>query len=151
MPTEIIQAIDEIEGLLESGAPVPLSGRCIVNRAHALEAVRKLRARLPEALTEAARINDERAAIIKKAEAEAQRIVKGADARLGELVDQHEIVSAAYKKANEIVSVAQVSAHEIKKGAYEYVEKLLEKAESSIHDTLRTIDANRKELEGLRG
>ena len=151
MSTEIIKAIDEIEDLLESGSPVPLSGKCLINKAKALEAMRKLRLQLPDALTEAARIKDERSTIIKKAEAEAQRIVKGADEQLWELVDKHEIVNAAYKKANEIISAAQVSAHEIKKGAYEYVEKLLEKAESSMHDTLRTIDSNRKELESLKG
>jgi cell division septum initiation protein DivIVA len=151
MSIEILQAIDEIEALIEAGAPVPLSGKCMVNKAQALESVRRLRAQLPEAVADATRVADDRASIIMKAEAEAQRIIKGADVRLGELVDQHEIVSAAYKKANEIVSAAQVNAHEIKKGAYEYVEKLLEKAEASMQDTLRTIDANRKEIEGLRG
>ena len=151
MPTEIIQAIGVIEELLESGAPVPLSGKCIVNKSQTLEATRKLRSQLPVAITEAARIMGEREAIIRKAEAEAQRIVKSADAQLEELVDQHEIVTAAYKKANEIISAAQMSAHEIKKSAYEYAESLLDHAESSMHDALRTIDANRKELSGLRG
>ena len=151
MSIELLQTIDEIEALLEAGAPVPLSGKCLVNKAIALDTIRKLREQLPEAIAEAARVMDDREAIIVKAEAEAQRIIKSADARLGELVDQHEIVSSAYKKSNEIVSAAQVSAHEIKKGAYEYVEKLLEKAEASMQDTLRTIEANRKEIVGLRG
>jgi hypothetical protein len=66
-------------------------------------------------------------------------------------VDEHEIISTAYKKANEIVSAAQLNAHEIKKGTFDYVEKLLEKVEGVLYDTVGVIDDNRKEIQSLKG
>ena len=148
---EILKIIDELEDLFEGSVSVPLSGKCIVDRMEVLEIVRKLRLKVPDEVQDAIRIIEDRENIIKMAEVEAQRIINSADDRFDELVDDHEIISAAYKKANEIVSAAQVSAHEIKKSSFNYVENLLEKAETALYDTIDTINANRNEMQSLKG
>jgi cell division septum initiation protein DivIVA len=148
---EIYELIDALEEIAESSAPIPMTGKCLVNREQVLELTRQLRLKLPDEIKDAAKIKEDKDNIIKKAESEAQRILKGADAKFSELVDQHEIISAAYKKHNEIISAAQLSAHDIKKSAYEYVDKLLARAESLLGESLGTVSANRREIESFKG
>jgi uncharacterized protein YdcH (DUF465 family) len=147
---DILQLIDALEELLEGGAAVPLTGKCLVSKDEALELTRQMRLTLPDEIQDALKIADDRDSIIKKAETEAQRIIKGADAKFDEIVDQHEITSAAYNKHNEIVSAAQLSAHEIKRGAYEYVDKLLQRIETLLGETLETVSVNHREIESLK-
>ncbi|MDR1439007.1 MAG: ATPase [Clostridiales bacterium] len=147
---DMLQLIDALEELLEGGAGVPLTGKCLVSKDEAIEIARQMRLSLPEEIRNALKIAEDKELIIKKAENEAQRIIKGADAKFGEIVDQHEITSAAYKKHNEIVSAAQLSAHEIKRGAYDYVDKLLLRVERLLGETLETVSANHREIESLK-
>ncbi|MDR3120123.1 MAG: ATPase [Clostridiales bacterium] len=147
---DIYQLIDALEDLLESSAPVPLSGKRLVSVSDAAEIIRQLRLYIPEEMKEAARIKSERETILKKAEYEAQRLMKDAERQFAERVDDHEIISAAYKQANEIVAAAQANARELKKSSYEYTARLLEKVEEGIYGTVETLHENRREIETFK-
>jgi len=147
---DIFQLIDLLEELLENGAPVPLSGKRLVSVGEAVEIIRQMRLSIPEQIKEAERIKNDRDSIIKRAETESQRLLKDAEARYSEMVDNHEIISAAYRQANDIVATAQQSARELKLGAYDYTGKLLEKIEQVIFETMETLNSNRKEIETYR-
>ena len=142
--------IDALEELLENGAPVPLSSKRLVAVGEAVEIIRQMRLTIPEEIKAAERVNEERDSIIKKAEAESIRMLKDAETKFSELVDNHEIISAAYKQANDIVATAQQSAREIKLGAYDYTSKLLDRIDHTIGETIDTINSNRREIENLR-
>ena len=147
---DIFQLIDMLEELLETGAPVPLSGKRLVSVGEAVEIIRQMRLSIPDEIKDAEKIKDERDGIIKKAEAESSRLLKEAETKYNEMVDNHEIISAAYKQANEIVATAQQSANDIKMGAYDYTGKLLEKTEQVIYETINTLNENRREIENYR-
>ena len=147
---DIFQLIDTLEELLENGSPVPFSNKRLVSVGEAVEIIRQMRLNIPEEIKTAQNVYEERESIIKKAEVESGRILKDAEARYSELVDNHEIISAAYKQANDIVATAQQSARELKLGAYDYTSKLLEKIEHTINETIMTINSNRREIENLR-
>lgn len=147
---DINQIIDSLEELLEAGASVPLSGKRLVSFSEAAELIRRMRLALPDEIKEAEGIKAERENIINKAEVEAQRILKDAEEKFTEMVDNHEIISAAYKQANEIVATAHQSANDIKMSAYDYTNKLLEKTEQVISETVKTLSDNRREIENFR-
>ena len=142
--------IDALEELLESGSPVPLSGKRLVSVGEAVEIIRQMRLNIPEDIKEAEKILADRDDILSKAEAESQRMIKSAEDAYTEMVDNHEIISAAYKQANEIIANAQLNAQDMKAGAYEYTEKLLDRIEQVVYDTAKTVNANRREIESLR-
>ena len=147
---DINQIIDALEELLEAGASVPLSGKRLVSVSEAVELIRKMRLSIPDEIKEAEAIKAERDNIVNKAEVEAQRILKDAEEKFAEMVDNHEIISAAYKQANEIVATAHQSANDIKMSAYDYTNKLLEKTEQVIIETVQTLSDNRREIENFR-
>ncbi|MCL2165119.1 MAG: ATPase [Oscillospiraceae bacterium] len=146
---EIYKIIDSLEELIEKSASVPLSGKCLVKKEDVLEIVRNLRLKLPDEIQEAARLTADKENVVKNAEIEAQRIIKDADDAFNELVDEHEIISAAYKKANVIITGAEQNAEDIKRGTYEYVQKLLETVESNLYGTLNTLNSNKREIQSF--
>lgn len=143
---EMLTILEALEDLVERGVPVPLTGKCIVNRDEILEKIKEIRLRLPDDIKQAKWVKEERQRILHEAQKEANNIVKSAESRIAELVDENEISKRAYEHANQIVAAAQKNAKEIRTGAKEYADSVLGKAEEVLKETLDVLQSNREEL-----
>ena len=131
MDQSLVDQINNLEQLL-TGSKVPGSNRSLVSLEKARQAFEELRSNVPEMFKEAESIKQQRDAIVKQAEDEAQRIrefadqeantirnmaeeqstrkIVGAREEANTLVDDTSVVSEANKKSDEIVAAAEQRA-----------------------------------------
>jgi vacuolar-type H+-ATPase subunit H len=144
---ELLELLEQIEDILESGVNIPLTGgKCLVDRDAILEIVQDIRLKLPDDIKQAKRITEEKARFMAEAQQEAENIIKNAESRIAALVDENEITKKAYEQAEVIISNAKKNAREIRLGTREYADSVLNKVEEILEDTLDVIKVNRQEL-----
>jgi len=143
---EILSILETLEDIIEKSVSVPFSGRCLVDREEILEIIKEMRLKLPDDLKQAKWVKEERQRILLEAQKEADNVVKEAEGKISELIDEHEITKQAYDQANEIISNAQKNAKEIRQGTREYADSILNKVESILKDALEVVQADRSEL-----
>ncbi|MCX7774079.1 MAG: ATPase [Clostridia bacterium] len=144
---ELLELLEQIEDIVESGMNIPLSGgKCVIDREAVLELVQEIRLKLPDDIKMAKRITEEKQRVITEAQQEAENILKNAESRIAALVDENEITKKAYEQAEVIISNAKKNAREIRLGTREYADGILNKVEEILEDTLDVIKVNRQEL-----
>lgn len=144
---ELLELLEQIEDLVESGMNIPLSGgKCIVDRESVLDMVQDIRLKLPDDIKMAKRITEEKQRVLTEAQQEAENIINNAESRIAALVDENEITKKAYEQAEVIISNAKKNAREIRLGTREYADGILNKVEEILEDTLDVIKVNRQEL-----
>ncbi|NMA67131.1 MAG: ATPase [Clostridiaceae bacterium] len=144
---ELLELLEQIEDIIESGVSVPFSGgKCIVDRDSLLDLVQEIRLKLPDDLKMAKRITEEKELYLAEAREEAENIIMNAESRIAALVDENEITKKAYEQAEIIISNAKKNAREIRLGTREYADGILNKVEEILEDTLDVIKINRQEL-----
>lgn len=144
---ELLELLEQIEDIIESGVNIPLTGgKCIIDREAVLELVQDMRLKLPDEIKQAKRITEEKARILQEAQQEGENIIKNAEGRIAALVDENEITKKAYEQAEVIISNAKKNAREIRLGTREYADSVLNKVEEILEDTLDVIKVNRQEL-----
>jgi len=144
---ELLELLEQIEDIIESGTTVPFTGgKCLINRDEVLEIIQEIRLKLPDDMKQAKRIAEEKARILAEAQKEAENILNNAENRIAALVDEHEITKKAYEQAEVIISNAKKNAREIRLGTREYADSVLGKVQDILEETLNTIKLNRQEL-----
>jgi vacuolar-type H+-ATPase subunit H len=143
---ELLDLLDQMDDMLEHGANIPLTGRCIVRRDEILDLIQEIRLKLPEDIKQAKNIALDREKIIVDASQEAENIIKNAESRISALVDEHEITRKAYEQAEIIMNNAKKNSRDIRMGTREYADGVLIKVESVLAETLDVIRSNRQEL-----
>ncbi len=144
---ELLELLEQIEEIVESGMNIPLSGgKCVLDRETILELVQEIRLKLPDDIKMAKRITEEKQRVLAEAQQEAENILKNAESRIAALVDENEITKKAYEQAEVIISNAKKNAREIRLGTREYADGILNKVEEILEDTLDVIKVNRQEL-----
>ena len=144
---ELLELLDQMEDIIESGVSVPFSGgKCIVDREALLSLVQDIRLKLPDDLKLAKRITEEKQMYLAEAREEAENLIKNAESRIAALVDENEITKKAYEQAEIIISNAKKNAREIRLGTREYADGILSKVEEVLEDLLDVVKLNRQEL-----
>lgn len=143
---EILAILETLEDVVEKGVNVPFSGKCLMDREEILEIIKEIRLKLPDDIKQAKWVKEERQRILLEAEKEANNIMKDAEGKIAQLVDEHEITKKAYEQANEIIANAQKNAKDIRMGTREYADSILIKVEEILKDTLEVVQLNREEL-----
>ncbi len=144
---ELLELLEQIEEIVESGMNIPLSGgKCVLDRETILDLVQEIRLKLPDDIKMAKRITEEKQRVLAEAQQEAENILKNAESRIAALVDENEITKKAYEQAEVIISNAKKNAREIRLGTREYADGILNKVEEILEDTLDVIKVNRQEL-----
>ena len=145
---DVLNLIDEVEDIVESGTSLPFTNKVMVDKEELLDIVKELRIKLPDEIKQAAWIKEERQRILADAQKDADTILNEAEYKLKELVDDEEIIKIANNRAEEVVSRAQHKAKEIRIGAMEYADSLLLETQENLKDMIQLLNDNRKELRG---
>ena len=109
---DLLHHIDQIEELVANAQRMPIGGRAIVDRQRLLDIVDQIRVSVPNEVHEAQKMIEEREALLRDAEEEAQLLVARAEEHVTRLTGQHEIVRAAHVRAEEIAQEAELRAEE---------------------------------------
>ncbi len=143
---EIFTLLENLEELIESGSKVPFSSKVMIDRDELSSLLEEIRLKLPDELKQAKRIKDERLNILNDAQDEAEKILKEAELKIVELVDENAITRQAIEQKEEIIENANRISKEISTGTREYADSLLEKVEEVLSQTMSIVKENRREL-----
>ncbi len=109
---DLLHHIDQIEELVANAQRMPIGGKAIVDRQRLLDILDQIRIAVPNEVHEAQQVIEERGALLRDAEEEAQLLVARAEEHVTKLTGQHEIVRAAQVRAEEIAQEAELRAEE---------------------------------------
>lgn len=143
---EYLGLIGVLEELVETAPKVPFSNKCMLDRDEMLDLIRELRERLPEDIKQAKWIKDERQKLLADAQKEANGILKEAENKFQELVDEHEITKKASEQARDIIEDTNKKSKGIRLGTRDYVDGILGDLEKTLSTTLKTIQEDRRSL-----
>ena len=64
---DALELLDELEDIIDKGASVPFSGRCILDKDELLDVLQEIKLKLPDDLKQAKWIKEERQRILQEA------------------------------------------------------------------------------------
>ncbi|MBQ3573780.1 MAG: ATPase [Clostridia bacterium] len=150
-----LELLDELEDIIDKGASVPFSGRCILERDELMDIVQELKLKLPDDLKQAKWIKEERQRILHEAQVEADDIIKAANEKGISMINEHEITQQAMEQARQIIEKSNDEARAIVDSAYNYADSLLETVEKvsvssmkELEQCISIVRSNRSELRG---
>ena len=149
MEKDIINMLNEVEEIVDSGTRIPLTGKVLVDDALIFELLDRIRLALPEEITNAKWVLKERQRILDDAEAEGRKLVEEGKSYVEKMAEEDEVVKQAQILSEEIARQAQAYAREVKLGAIQYADDLCAQVEGSIRETLQALQQNREELKNI--
>jgi len=153
----VIDLIDQLEELVSTGRRVPFTSGVVVNEDEALELIDRARLGLPDELTQARHLLEDRhrvvdeaeqesERILARAEAEGQRLIDEAEARAGVMVGEHEIAEQAQTAAAVVLAEAEERAATIRAEADAYAREVMLRLEDQLMRAATTV---RKGIDSL--
>lgn len=142
---EIMKLIEELADVVEKSFGVAFTGKVMVDKDEVLDILQDMRLKLPENIKEAKWIKEERGRIIAEAQQEAEKIIKSAEDKIINMIDESEITRRATEQAEQILAHAQERAKDIRNGTREYTDNMLASLEKNLNDYLRIVEENRAE------
>ncbi len=141
------ELIEEIEELLDNARPVPMSGgRCMINIEEMRAITEDMRSALPQEIRKAQSIVKNRSEILNDARKEAEAIIRKAEERARQMVNQEDIVRQATMLAAEKEAKARANSREIRKGARDFAEACLRRTEDYMSQRLGELRRARQNL-----
>jgi hypothetical protein len=116
----VYRVLDKLEGYVHEGTWLP-AGYRILSEERLVEFVEKIRSTLPKEVG--------RAQIIAK---DQERVMRAAQEKAEELIDDHEIVSRARTTAEVVLREAEERARKIREGADHYAAGILAEMEARL-------------------
>ena len=96
---DALELLDELEDIIDKGASVPFSGRCILDKDELLDVLQEIKLKLPDDLKQAKWIKEERQRILQEAQTEADNLIKSAEDKIIAMVNENEITKKLSFKA----------------------------------------------------
>ncbi|MDP4125686.1 MAG: ATPase [Bacillota bacterium] len=149
MESDILGLLNELEEIVDHGPKIPMTGKVLVDDTVIFELLDRVRAALPEELTNAKWVIKERERILSEAQQEAQKLMERGKSYVDKMAVENEVVKQAQSYGEDIVRQAQSFAREVKIGAVQYADEMLLHVEESLYETLQSLRKNHEELKGL--
>ncbi len=138
---EIMEIIDMMEETIDKAPTVPLSGKVLVDKEDILDYIQEMRLVFPDEVKEAKWVKEERERILAEAQSRSNELIKNAEEKVIQMIDEHEVTKEAVEQANQMVNDAQQKAMEIKTDCDQYaddilndLEKRLDMLSKKVHD-----------------
>lgn len=156
---EVFELIEEMLAVIDESKGLPFTNKKAIDGAVLEEIINEIKEKMPEEVKQARWIKEERTRIIQQANKEADEILKKAENRIIEMIDEHEITKQAYEKREKIIEDAKIQSREITEGTKKYTDEILASAEKKVSElnnqliqgqeiiqrALQTLESNRKE------
>ncbi len=144
---EILEIIDKLEEKIDKAMNIPIINRSLMDKEDLLADIEDIRLQLPEELKQARWMKEERKKIISEAQQEAEGIIKAAEEKAIQMVQEHEITKKAYERATNMIDSAKANAQETKKQTMEYCDEMLSSMQQRFESLAETLKESR---DGLR-
>ncbi len=140
---DLISMLDEV---VRKATPVPISKKSLVDVAQIDEIATEMRLVLPKEIQQAQNIIQDKNRIISDAKRDAEEIIRKAEKRRAELLEENSIVQEARHRATEAISDAQSRSNLIRTSTNEFTDKMLSRVEELMAKDLNDLRILRKTL-----
>ena len=137
---DALELLDELEDIIDKGASVPFSGRCILDKDELLDVLQEINLKLPDDLKQAKWIKEERQRILQEAQNEADNLIKSAEDKIIAMVNENEITKKAIVQGNQIIEKARQDAQQVSDSSYHYADSLLESVEKVVMSSMKELE-----------
>ena len=144
---EIMEIIDMMEETIDKATVVPLSGKIVVDKEDLLDYIQEMRLVFPDEVKEAKWVKEERERILAEAQTRSETMIKNAEEKVVQMIDEHEITKQAVEQANQMVNDAQTKAMEIKTDCDQYADDILNDLEKRLDMLLRKVHDDKSYFE----
>ena len=150
--------LNDIDELLEDSWSLPLSGgRCVVDAEKVRDLIDSIRMNMPAEIKQARAVVADRNQILSLAKGEAEALIRKAEERAKQLLEQESIVRQANAKAMALLNDAEAKAtairteastrsREMKQASYEFAENILRTSQEVVAKSLGNITTTRQAL-----
>lgn len=129
----VIQLLEYLQEIIETGGRIPMTGRVMVDKKEALDTIEQIINSLPEEFKKAQWIMGEKERILSEAVKDAEIMKKENVDMLKKQVESHSITKEAQLRADQIISSAQKDAKDMRLAARDYVNEILNELDSAVN------------------
>ncbi len=141
------ELIQELQDMMNDAKAVPLTGgKSLVDTELVLDILEEIQDSLPSEIRQAKNIVADRSQIIAEAKKESEGIIRAAEERKQQLVNQHEITRAAQAQAVEIMNDAKTKTNDMRKAAAEFVEEIMKKTDDALTSQITELRKTRQNI-----
>ena len=144
------ELIEMLEDLLSEATRVPFGKKSMVDVDRMSEVITDMRIALPIEVQQAQKIVMDKNIIISEAKREAENIIRKAEQRRAELLDESDLVREARRRATEMVSAEQNHCTDLRASTNEYVDKMLRRIEELLTADLNNLKVLRHGINGAQ-
>jgi cell division septum initiation protein DivIVA len=147
-PDEVQLKVARLRQVVESARSRGRSSTALVDRAEVLGLVDEVDAAVRSTLSEAARVLEEKEAVIDEGRVEAARIVADAERRRDTLVSDTDVYRVARRQAETLLERARADDRAMRQETDEYVDAKLANFEVTLSRTSEAVRRGRERLAG---
>jgi hypothetical protein len=137
---DILHLIDRLEMLItEKSFRIPFTSNVIIQEDEFLDIIDQMRVSIPEEVKLAKRTEAERDRLLLQAQEEADRLIDMARDKAKAMTEDHELITFARQRAQDIEEEAKLHAEEIIADSDEYIVDQLGELEEQLMKTLTTV------------
>lgn len=142
--------MDDLIGMLEEvisqSTHVPFNKKSMVDAEALEEIAQRMRLSLPGEIQQAKKVVADKNKIIADAKKEAEDIIRRAEMRRTELLDQNELMKEARRRATEAISEAQARSNSIHSSTNSFADNMLARVEELMARDLNDLRLLRKSI-----
>ncbi len=140
---DIMEIIELMEETIDKAPTVPLSGKILLDKEDILDYIQEMRLSYPDEVKEAKWVKEERQRIISEAEGRADSMVKTAESKMIQMVDENEITKQAQEYATQLVEDAKAQANKLITDSDQYADDILGDVERRLEMLLKKVTEDR--------
>lgn len=140
---DIMEIINLMEESIEKASVVPLSGKILIDKEEILDFIQEMRLSYPDEVKEAKWVKEERQKILNEAQGRADSMIKSAETKMIQMVDESEIVRQAQEKADMLIEDASIQASKLRTDSDQYADDVLGDVERRLEMLLKKVNDDR--------
>lgn len=140
---DIMEIIELMEETIDKAPTVPLSGKILLDKEDILDYIQEMRLSYPDEVKEAKWVKEERERIISEAEARADSMIKTAEAKMIQMVDENEITKQSQEYANSLIEEAKAQSTKLITDSDQYADDILGDVERRLEMLLKKVTDDR--------
>lgn len=146
----IEELIELLEDVLHKATRVPFGKKSMADVDEIADIVSDMRMVLPMEIQQAQKVVSDKNNIIADAKREAESIIRKAEQRRAELIEESDVMREARRRATEIISAAQTRSSDLRMSTNEFADKMLMRVEELLTTDLNNLKLLRGSINGAQ-
>lgn len=140
--------IEMLEDIIHDATRVPFGKKSMVDVDKINDIVSDMRMVLPMEIQQAQKVVSDKNSIVSEAKREAESIIRKAEQRRAELIEESDVMKEARRRATEIISSAQSRCTDLRVSTNDFADKMLMRVEELLANDLNNLKLLRSSISG---